>query len=173
MLFWEVYSLLLYRRGSIYFLVLLCSFTLKVLFKDSFIFLLMLLCCVHSLCPPSLVIHFHFDVMAKPVLLLFILQNPWYWYFLIGNIFSPSPPFLFLSFSFISILFLFYFLFLCPCWFLNVFFSTFLFPEESSLLLPQLPVVSVLSWYCHSISSRISKSKVALPFLYMEKNLFF
>lgn len=102
---------------------------------------------------------FHFDVVAKPIFLLFILPGSL-------NTFSPSPPFLFLSFSlsFFSILFFFYFLFLCPRWFLDVCFPTFLLPEESSLVLPQLPMVSVLSWYCHSLSSRISKSNTALHF---------
>lgn len=141
---------LLHLHGSFYTSVFLCSFSLKLCSKDS-LFLLLSLCYVCTL-----FLYCFYFLMTKQ-------HGPCF--------FSSSCRILDYFLFFPSFFFLFFILLFLSTVFPRCLFSSPLFPEESSLLLSQLPTVTLLSCHFHSLSSRICKSNVVLPFPYMEKKI--
>lgn len=143
---------LLHLHGSFYTSVFLCSFSLKLCSKDS-LFLLLSLCYVCTL-----FLYCFYFLMTKQ-------HGPCF--------FSSSCRILDYFLFFPSFFFLFFILLFLSTVFPRCLFSSPLFSEESSLLLSQLPTVTLLSCHFHSLSSRICKSNVVLPFPYMEKKNIF
>lgn len=135
----------LFLHGSFYTLVFLWSLALKVCSEDS-IFAVVTLYLV------SFFMAFLFyDVTSWPKFLLFILQDPWLF---------PFSLFFLILLSLSTL-------------FARCLFSSSLFPEESLLLLSQLPTVTVLHCYFHSLSFRTCKSNIVLPFhTWKKKSLF-